>query len=269
MIRKCGKQDEGTVLSYIGDNYPSCLYLYLDLKKYGIGSDEIDVFIQENSNGITAVLLKYYSCIHVYSAENLFDAAELGEFIEKNRFSMVYCTAQTAELIYNALPENVQKNSTVTTGWVAQIDKTDKEARGAAELAQDRDFEQIVRLIFDDEDIGRSYKYDELAQQLRERNRSGFTRNMVIRDGDLVIAHACTNAEMENIAVVAELLVHKDYRRKGYASEIWRDLCSKLLKEGKEVYSFYYSDESRALHKKVGFSEVCEWGKIVISTDNI
>ena len=181
---------------------------------------------------------------------------------------MVYCKANTASLIFESLPKKLKGLSSISKGWVAQINNVDKESKGMAKIALDSDFKQIVQLIYEDEDIGRSYKYDDLAKQLKERNHSGFTRNIVIKDGELVIAHVCTNAEMDNLAVVAELLVHKDYRRKGYASEIMRDICSCLLNENKEVYSFYYSSESRALHKKIGFSEICEWGKIVIHNES-
>ena len=120
-------------------------------------------------------------------------------------------------------------------------------------------------MIYEDDDIGQSYNYTDLAKQIEERNREGYARNLVIKQNDLVIAHACTNAEIGKIAVVAELLVRKEYRRKGYASEIWRTICRQLLSEEKEVFSFYYSEESRALHKRIGFYEVCEWTKIVIS----
>lgn len=267
MIVKCNKADEEAIFSYIGDNYPSCLYLYLNLKKFGIESEKIAVFKQEKNNCITSVLLKYYSCIHVFSEKNDFDGEELGLFIEAGKFSMVYCTAKTVELIYPALPEKKRSKASLSMGWVARIEKIDKQPKGTAVEADTNDFEQIVHLIYNDDDIGRSYKYDELAKQLIERNRSGYARNLVIKENDLVIAHACTNAETIKIAVVAELLVRSNYRRQGYASEIWRDLCCRLLSENKEVFSFYYSVESRALHKKIGFYEICEWGKIVI-TDN-
>ena len=154
--------------------------------------------------------------------------------------------------------------ASITYGWVAKIEKIDKKARGLAIPAKEKDFDQIVKLIYDDEDISRSYKYDELAKQLKERNKEGYTRNLVIKQENLVIAHACTNAEISDIAIVAELLVRKEFRRKGYASDIWRTICSQLLSEGKEVFSFYYSEESRRLHKRIGFFEVCEWAKIVI-----
>ena len=104
-----------------------------------------------------------------------------------------------------------------------------------------------------------------MAKQIEERNQEGYARNLVIKQDGQVIAHACTNAELNRIAVVAELLVKEGYRKKGFASEIWRTICSQLLSEGKEVYSFYYSEESRILHKHIGFHEICEWAKVVIS----
>ena len=264
MINKCGKEYEIKVLDYIGQDYPKCLYLYLNLKRYGFDSAVTDVYIQRENDSITAVLLKYYTCLHVFSKDNDFNSGELGAFVKQNGFSMVYCLASTAIRIYKSLPEEVAERATLTTGWVAKIEKIDKQPEGISVTASKQDFEQIVRLIYDDEDIGKSYKYDMLARQLEERNREGYARNLVIKNGDLVVAHACTNAEIDGIAVVAELLVREDFRRKGYASEIWRELCGQLLLEHKEVYSFYYSEESRALHRKIGFKEVGDWAKIVI-----
>ena len=134
--------------------------------------------------------------------------------------------------------------------------------------AQKEDFPQIVEMIYADEDIGRSYDIESLTAQLQERNQEGYTRNLVIKEGTTVVAHACTNAEINGLAIVAELVVNKNYRRQGYGSEIWASLCNNLLNEKKKVFSFYYSEASRALHRKLGFQEVCEWAKIVFSSPN-
>ncbi len=263
MIVKCNGADQDKVLSYIGNDYPNCIYLFLDLKKYGMDSGYIDVFCQEEGSTITAILLRYYSCLHVFSRENLFDVNEIVAFIELRRLTMLYCTESTSRLIYEKMHNKAK--ASITRGWVARIKAIDKCPKGFAVKAKKEDFPQIASLIFEDEDIGRSYKYDDLVRQLVERNEEGYGRNLVIKDNNIVIAHACTNAELGSIAVVAELLVRKEYRKKGYASEIWRDLCGRLLSEGKEVYSFYYSEESRNLHKHIGFYEICDWAKVVIS----
>lgn len=265
MITKCSEKDRERILDYIGSDYSSCLYLYLDLLKCGLHSDLIEVFVQQDGERMTAILLKYYSCLHVYAKDDRFCADELSAFFGGNQFKMLYCTAKTAERVYAAFSDPQREKATVTKGWVAQITKIDREPKGLAVHAEEQDFPQIASLIYGDEDIGRSYHFDDLVQQLEERNRQGYARNLVIKQDGKVIAHACTNAELNNIAVVAELIVEKNHRGKGYASEIWRDICEKLLEEGKEVYSFYFSEESRNLHQHVGFFEVCEWAKIVVA----
>lgn len=265
MITKCERYDEQRVLSYIGPDYSRCLYLYLNLQKYGIDSDIIEVYCQEEGNKMTAVMLKYYSCLHLYSKDGIFDADEVGSFFVDNGFTILYSTAETGMRVYSALPISMAREATISNGWVAQIKSVDRESKGLAIPAQSDDFVQIVKLIYEDEDIGRSYNYDDLARQLVERNKEGYARNLVIKKHDLVIAHICTNAEFDRVSVIAELLVRETYRGKGYASEIMRCICGSLLSEGKEVYSFYYSEESRRLHKHIGFFEVCEWSKIVIN----
>ena len=222
MIIKCGRNDEQRVLSYIGPDYSRCLYLYLNLQKYGIDSDIIEVYCQEEGNKMTAVMLKYYSCLHLYSKDGIFDADEIGSFFADNGFTMLYSTAETGRRMYSALPSSIAKESTISNGWVAQIKRVDRESKGLSIPAQADDFVQIVKLIYDDEDIGRSYNYDDLARQLVERNKEGYARNLVIKNDDLVIAHICTNAEFGKVSVIAELLVKEEYRGKGYASDIMR-----------------------------------------------
>ena len=268
MISKCDQSREREILDYIGHDYARCLYLYLDLKKYGFDSAQIDVRIQNDEKGITAVLLKYYSCLHVYSKDNRFDAKELAAFFEAGGFTMLYCDAPAAERVFACLSPKTKAGADITKGWVAQIEKIDKPPRRLAVPAEESDFARIVELIYADEDIGRSYKLEELAEQIKQRNREGYARNLVIKTNGEVIAHACTNAEMEGIAVVAELIVKSAYRHQGYASEIWRTICEQLLNENKEVYSFYYSQESRNLHKHIGFKEVCEWAKVVTAQND-
>ena len=62
-------------------------------------------------------------------------------------------------------------------------------------------------MIYSDQDIGRSYNKDELAAQLFQRMEEEYSRNYVLKDGEKVIARACTNAETSQLAVVAELIV--------------------------------------------------------------
>lgn len=262
MIVRCERKYEELIEKYIGEDYYRCLYLYMNLRKYGIISKSIDVFVETVENEIRAVYLIYFSCIHVYSKDNRFDVRELENLLGEYHVRMIYCERTTATYILDNCIK-IQKDFSVTYGWVAKISRVDKPHTKRVQLASISDFDQIVSMIFGDEDIGRSYDRDELVKQLFQRSQEGYARNYVIKENDLVIAHACTNAEIDRIAVVAELIVNERYRRNGYALEIWRAICEELLNENKQVFSFYYSNESRNLHKKIGFQEICEWGKIV------
>lgn len=262
MLVKYTNKDDNIIEQYIGADYYKCLYLYLDFKQYGAQDDNICTYIQLYDNEIKAIVLTYYSCIHIFSKNNDFIPEEILELVRTNRFTMIYCTKETAEKIWHFWPSNIKAECIY--GWVASIENVAVTSCYDVIKATSEDFSQIVNLIYQDEDIGKSYDYEELAKQLSERAKEGYTRNIVIKEGQTVVAHACTNAEYGNVAVVAELVVNPQYRRKGYGINIWSRICTDLLNEGKEVFSFYYSNESRSLHKKLGFVERCEWCKIVL-----
>ena len=132
MIIRCGKNDEASIFEYIGNDYSKCLYLYLNLIKYGAASDAVRVFIQTENGKIKAVLLIYFSCIHVYAKDcNEFNPVEIISLATENHCSMIYCKADTADKIYENMPEALKSHSLITQGWVAQIKKVDKKAYDA------------------------------------------------------------------------------------------------------------------------------------------
>lgn len=47
MIIRCQKEDEKIIESYIGTEYYKCLYLYMNLQRYGTGSQAIDVYMDK------------------------------------------------------------------------------------------------------------------------------------------------------------------------------------------------------------------------------
>lgn len=78
----CKKEDIKKVFDYIGEDYDKCAYLYIDLKKYGIEDENINVWYQKNNDGEIAVIaLMYYNGMHVFSRQNVFDVDDLAEFV--------------------------------------------------------------------------------------------------------------------------------------------------------------------------------------------
>lgn len=90
MINLCSNSKAEDILSYIGNEYYKCLYLYIDMQQYGCSSEFTKTWIQEDNGEITAVMLAYHSAMHVYSKQQNFDVQELTEFLmEKNLQSFV------------------------------------------------------------------------------------------------------------------------------------------------------------------------------------
>ena len=64
MIVSCKNEDIKSVFEYIGNDYGRCLYIYIDLKKFGLDDENFNVWIQYNpDNQICAIISEYYGGI--------------------------------------------------------------------------------------------------------------------------------------------------------------------------------------------------------------
>ena len=263
MIREIKKNEEKSiVLQYIGDNYYRCLYLYIDLTYYSLENGEIKCWIQyDKYNNITLVMLQYHSALHVYSDKNNFDMLELMRHFEKLKFSIVCGKAEIIKKMSMSIPSFESE-----IGCVGRLYEMEQFEDNTTELATINDIRDIAEMVYSDEDSGASYNLDDLVEQMTERFIHGFSRNMIIRENGLVVANVSTGGETEKITTLNNVIVRKEYRRRGLAKRVYMGLCNELLSEGKEVYSIYYVPESVALHKKMGFVELCKYGKLFART---
>ena len=70
MIIQCKDEDIETVFDYIGEDYGKCLYIFIDLKKFGLDDENFDVWIQYSEEGsICAIISEYFGGIQIYSRE--------------------------------------------------------------------------------------------------------------------------------------------------------------------------------------------------------
>ncbi len=258
MIKRI-QNDKYNLMEYIGEEYYRCLYLYLDYKQFGVNNNNIEMYVQEDNDSIVAVCLKYSSSLHIYSKQLNCNYEELSWFINENKYRAVFAEAQIISNLERNL--NVQYKSEYGNVW--QISNITDGDVSDVELANITDFEEIAKLIMSDEDIASSYDYDNLVKQLRDRYIDNFGRNYVIRDENKIISHICTNAEVDNVAIVALLIVDINYRRMGIATKMLRKITKELSMEGKKAYLINYTQNSTALYEKLGMKKCCEWGKLI------
>lgn len=262
MIRKVNENDFKTIDELIGDNYFKCLYLYMDYKEYGIKDSNIKIWVQEDGKSIYTVILKYYSGMHLFSNKIGYKIEEIIALINKENPTMICGEKKVVQNIEKNLKNPNYKSE---YGWVRKLEKLKSEKEGEGIKANEDDFYTIAKLIYEDEDLGRSYKLEELASQMYQRYIDGYTRNYVIKKDNKVVSHVATGAEYENIAMVAYVVTDKEYRNQGLASKLLTYICKQLLKENKEIFLINYSNESSNLYDKIGFNISCEWGKLFVN----
>ncbi len=260
MIIECTAADIESVFDYVGEDYGKCLYIYIDLKKYGIDDENFNVWIQYNENkDICAIISEYYGGIQIYSKKQDFILEEIVDFIIDKSPKVLFAIKPIIDKIKGSLPEYEQE-----TGIVGELVKLEYPPNKDAYSAPMEELEEIVRIIAEDEGIGKPYGFDSLYEQYCERKKDNFGRNFVLRDSESneIICHAGTYAELPELAVIGGVITSVPYRGKGFSKETLSSLCDELLSENKRVFSFYYIPAATKMHTGVGFKQIEEWSKL-------
>lgn len=266
MIKKGDKKDEKLILSYIGDDFYKCPYLYLDFIKYGTDSKNVSIYIQENDNKVNSLILIYYSGMHIYSKDMILNYEELSKFILDKKPSMI-CAEKNIILKLSEIIDSYGYKKEF--GYVRGMDKLFDET-SVIELkeASIDDFDKIVKLLLTDSGLSASYTYDELYKQLIDRFDDKYGRNFVLFDNDKIIGHVCSGAENNKMVILTDLIVDPLYRGMGFGKKICNSFCKIMLSEGKKVFLIAYTQQANDIYDKIGFKIFCEWGKLYLEKNN-
>ena len=60
-------EDVSRIIEYIKPNIGECIYLYIDLSVYGVNSEYIKVWYDEDEYGLSLIVLKYHNSLQVYT----------------------------------------------------------------------------------------------------------------------------------------------------------------------------------------------------------
>lgn len=262
MIVKCKHSDLDHIKNYIGEDYASCLYLYMDLIQYGPDSEYTSTWIQEQEGKTTSVILTYHTAMHIFARDS-FNTQEVIDLVDQLRPSQI-CAAKSTIL---ALAEPLSSiNYDSELGYVGKLESTDCPNSSLIQKATIDDVDAISQLLYNDEGIGASYSLEDLKAQFRERLSQGFVRSYIIKDGDRIVAHLGTGAEIGSVSIITYVITDAEYRGRGYAKMLYQAASNDLQKEGKQVFAVYYTDGAIKLHHSVGFKDCCEFGKLFLKT---
>lgn len=260
MYQLANESNVWELLSYFEKDLKNCLYSYIDLKKYGIHNKDLQIYFYKNQGELIAIATKYYNGLQLYYHESDFPVENTITLIHELQPTIISSTPD----VIDALAPYFTSEYEIEKGYVTSLFKMERTDLSHPVIkASLADMEDVAKLICMDEGLGGHYTVLGLKEQLTSRMQENFGRNYIIRQGEQIVCHAATYAEVDNLAVISGVITHPDYRGHGYALTLVSKLCEDLLSEGKQPHLFYYTKESEGLYKKIGFHSPNGWAKLV------
>lgn len=270
-MRRAEQQDRGAILEYLKKAVAECIYMYIDILNYGVASENMTVWLQEQDGQIELVVMKYFDSFQIYSHRRGIDTWQVLTLLREHPVTMVSARRDIIEQLekvcsgysaaYGAVFDvgHVRRTfRTMSGAKLCMLKVTEAAAEDAAEIAE---------LLCTDDTFRVNYKEEDLTRQLADRIRTHTGRSAIIRMDGRIIAHHATFAEAEGVAVVSGLVVRSEYRGLGCYEALVSYLGGQLVKEGKTPYAFAISDKTVRYHRAV-YTECGEYGKLVKTGQN-
>lgn len=250
-------------VGYIGDNFKATPYLYVNLIKYGLGTDNVYTWIDRNEdNQIEGIYMLYYDCIHFYTNDiDTYPVERLISFEAEVDNKVLMLQGGIGDRVISAFNDYYSERN-----FVLDMDKCgveDKEYK--SEIANRNDIESIVELMISAPEYENVYDKKILTQQMLDRFDDDFSRYFVVRMDDKVVATCSTYGEVDNFALVGGTIVHPDYRKRGLGADVENYACHVLDTEGKSRVGFVNEENTASLilHEKIGAFAIATLAKFV------
>lgn len=256
---QCNQNDLNKILNYIGKRYGECLYLYLDMLKYGFTNENVHIWYQETENNLNLIVLQYYNGMHVFTKDlNKVDFDDLLKLISNRNPTMICGMGPIIKKLNESLTD-----FKIEIGYVGNLKENKVMNTDNCSLATLDDLKDVAAFLATDEALGKPYGYDLLYKQLVERYTEHYGRTFILKENDKIIGTASTYAEENHCAVVSGVLIDENYRGRGLSKIVLSALCHHLHNDGFEVFSYYYINQAIKMHHSVGFEDIGEWAKLV------
>ncbi len=265
MLKKVNSQSTiADIVGYIGDNYKATPYMYVNVQKYGLGTEHVYTWIDVNEqNEMLGVYLLYYDCIHFYTNNvDEYPIEVLYEFVKNTPHKVIMLQKTIGDRLEGLLGDSYYSER----NHVIDMDKVGLEEREyRSAIATRDDVYQIVELLMSDAEYINVYEKSILEAQMLERFDNHFSRYFVVKMDGKVVATCSTYGEVPGFALVGGTIVHPDYRRRGLAGDVENYACHVLEEEGKSRVGFvnFHNTASLALHEKIGAYSVAALAKFV------
>ncbi len=262
MIKTGTAADTAAAMAYIGEDYRACLYLYADLWYCGPDNPNIRLWLCQRESRLTAVLLRYYDCIHLYSRDGDYDVSEVAALLREESASVISAPEQDILRLQEFFREDYYPEYM----QIFTLSRLPENADLSGIRTADR--ETVARLadfLYQDRIYNEAYSLDTLRAQMLDRYDSGFCRYVCAMDGNRIVGCEMSNAETDKVGVLGGLMVSPEYGRRGWGKKLIYASFGMILGTGKTAYTYVAVNNSQSmlLHRKCGLLPCGMHGKLI------
>ena len=105
MITCLREVDRDELLRYIGNERGRCLYMFMDIIKFGLENSEISVWAQRIGGRIIALIMKYHNGLHVYAKQEDVIWSEILDLIKQLRPALICGEKRIVQCLSANLPQ--------------------------------------------------------------------------------------------------------------------------------------------------------------------
>ncbi len=254
------------ILEYLKRNVGDCVYMYVDIAKYGLDNPNMAVWYDADDDGICLVVMKYYDSIQVFTEKDDYDTEAVINLIREYKPGMISGRSDLVELLYPLCTDtyNFEKGYVFKLTRFRAFDSIVPIKRVGVEKCK-----EIARFICSNESIGGYYDVDNLTKQLAERIETGIGRSLIITGEDGTIkGHIATYAEFDGIATTAGLLAVDDGSGIPYGTMLESRLVNDLLNENYTIFTFVTEDRRARFFRAMKCVELNRYGKMTIKEES-
>ncbi len=248
MIREILPSEFYSVFEFVEKDIARNYFILLGLTARKKVYDKI--YGEYKDDGLIAVLLRRNSGVLQFFALGDFDKEGFVNLISTLEYDALIGPKSYCDQLFDRKIFTSKKDG----AYISKLDKNHimKPFQIQSEMRdiKIRDLDKIVELY---RDIFHSFSPKEVMEEKLNNNRG---RGVCIEDDGEIVSVAQTDFETKNAAIIVGVGTNKDKRGKGLATECLNELCSTLLKEGKDLYLQYDNLEAGKIYERLGFKNI-------------
>lgn len=260
MLKKLDNTVLPIVLSALEKDIPNCLYMYIDLRTYGIDGERINAWYLGTLEKIELIVMEYYESVQIYSCENVFDPEKLADWLMSRGYTRISSSKTVVEMIYPFM-ENDYSSEYGTILALSEYKLFQQSS--LVKTASLEVIPQIVELIMNTEELSGGYSHDELCKQFTDRIKTKTGCTYYIEDDGVIVATASITAQVENIAVASMTAVRTNSRDKLWGVYIDSFLLNHYKKKDIRLYAMFTDEKRMRMFLKMHNKAVAEYGKLI------